>query len=162
MKIISLLFFLIFAGLIFTWNGEIMSFWSEQSNRSIVLKEILWWLKSMDFILEFIRANSLMILSWLIAVIVWMSIYTLMGRKGKVAIKHKNPFLSWRAIIDGNSILSKESLPESEKERETHAKTKPFLTPDTLSGKKWINKEKPSSRDDDTSLKSFLDKDTKK
>ena len=67
-----------------------------------------------------------------------------------------NPFTGAKVIYDANKILSKDSLPESEKKREKARKEWPALIPKTKTEKKIP--EPPQEEDIDTEkMREMLD-----
>lgn len=127
-KILFFLFFLLFTGLLFMWDDGMTTFWKEGDHFSFLGQNFLSWIQKYSFVWEWILAyKSAILLFSVIWLLVTIPLYFHSKKKEKI---RRNPLTLGKAVIDGNSILSAGSLPESEKKREKEKKVWPFMPKD--------------------------------
>ena len=151
-KILFFLFFLLLTGLLFIWDETMTSFWKEGDHFSFLGQNFLSWIEKYSFVWDWILAykNAILIFSvlWLLVTI---PLYFYSKKKERI---RSNPLTLGKAVIDGNSILSAGSLPESEKKRDKEKKVWPFM-PKGVDAKKEV--KIPKDVDLDT-MKTLLKK----
>lgn len=114
-KILSSFFFLLFIALLFIWNDELASFWANSENHRFLISELITW-SNKSWLTAFLMQYGLYILVGLIALFGLSKM--LKKEKKRQRIVRENPLTGGKAILEGDDIISKSSLPESEKERE--------------------------------------------
>ncbi len=155
-KILFFLFFLLFTVLLFIWDEGMTTFWKDGEHFSFLGQGFLSWTEQYGYVYDSIIAYKDWILlfsvGWLLVTIP-LYIY---GKRKEVKKISSNPLYHGTSIIDGNSILSAGSLPESEKKREKEKKVWPFMSKDVN-----VNKEVKIPKDVDLDTMKTLLKKTK-
>lgn len=141
-KFLLFIFFLLFVSVIFIWDHELTAFWLDPANRTFLITELVTWMEKYSPYLDILHMYRYPIL------IIWTGIFILSftyKRYKKYEKRKKNEiFTGKKVIFDANDILSKESLPESEKIREKKRKDGPALIE-----KKWNQEEQKIENPED-------------
>lgn len=124
-KILLFLFFILFIGLLFTWNDSMAEFWKAWENRSFLVQEFFAYMKRYSSWYEWLQKYMPHIIGISIFLIGSFFLRHFLEKR-KEQIKN-NPLTHGKTVIDGNSILSASSLPKSEKKQEKQKKEWPFL-----------------------------------
>lgn len=127
------------------WDSELTNFWMDPNNRSFLVSELITRLGPYAFIMDYLHMyryeiTIIIILSYIIS-------FFIIRRRRKLQKMKKSIFTGEKVIYDANAILSKESLPESEKKREKKAKNGPALIDTT--GAKDDESMIPSKEEED-------------